>query len=244
MAKTKVAPQNRQQEAPVPASDKVLESPDALRGQLDRTEDFFRKNRAIVLGVALVVGLAIAGIAFWRYAQRQNEVEAQQYMFPAVYYYEADSLNKALNGDDINYGLLYIADEYGSTDAGNLAKFYIGSIYLKQGQYQQAIDALQDFQSDDLLLPARADALIGDAYMELENYAQAISAYKEAANYKPNDQFTPRYLMKLALAYEKNNQMGEAATTYARIINEYPQAAEVTEAKKYKELAELSQASN
>ena len=77
MAKTKVAPKNRQKEANIPASDKVLESPDALRGQLDRTEEFFRKNRVIVLGVAVLIGLVIAGIAFWNYAQRQNEVEAQ-----------------------------------------------------------------------------------------------------------------------------------------------------------------------
>jgi hypothetical protein len=42
-------------------------------------------------------------------------------MFQAVYYFEADSLDKALNGDGNNLGFLEIIDEYSVTDAANLA---------------------------------------------------------------------------------------------------------------------------
>ena len=42
-------------------------------------------------------------------------------MFQAVYYFEADSLDRGLNGDGNNLGFLDIIDEYGITDAANLS---------------------------------------------------------------------------------------------------------------------------
>jgi TolA-binding protein len=40
--------------------------------------------------------------------------------------------------------------------------------------------------------------------------------------------------MKLAVAQETNNNTAAAIQTYDRIINEYPNSAEITNAKKYK----------
>ena len=45
-------------------------------------------------------------------------------MFKAEEYYRMDSLQKALNGDGINWGFVRVIKEYGGTDAGNLARFY------------------------------------------------------------------------------------------------------------------------
>ncbi|MGB3619013.1 MAG: tetratricopeptide repeat protein [Catalinimonas sp.] len=220
----------------------VLESPEALRERLGRTDDFFRRHQKMVLAAAVVIALLIAGIAFYLYNQGQREEQAQEYIFPAVYYFEADSLNKALDGDGVNYGMVYIADEYGNTAAGNLASFYAGAIYLRQGEYQQAVDRLEDVDTDDLLVQARAYALLGDAYMELENYDAAISEYRKAANYRPNEAFTPGYLMKLGLAYEMAERPADAATAYGQIVDKYPQAQEVTIAKQYRATAEAAAA--
>jgi len=64
-------------------------------------------------------------------------------------YFEQDSLNKALNGDGQNPGFLDIIDEYSMTNASNLANYYTGLIFLKQGKYQDAINYLEKFDSDD-----------------------------------------------------------------------------------------------
>ena len=51
-----------------------------------------------------------------------------------------DDYEKALNGDGQGYpGFLKIADEYGSTDAGNLAELYAGLSYAQTGKYQEAV---------------------------------------------------------------------------------------------------------
>lgn len=71
--------------------------------------------------------------------------------------------------------------------------------------------------------------------MELKDVDNAITYYKKAADYKPNEQYTPSYLMKLALAYELSKNFGDAAKQYEKIIKDFPKASEVMDAKKYLE---------
>lgn len=212
----------------------VYENPDVLAERLAKTEEFVRTNRKYVFGLGGLIALVIAGVFIYNYYMaNQNEI-AQNEMFQAVYYFEADSLVKALNGDGNNFGFLDIIDEYKGTDAANLSHFYVGAAYLKQGNYDGAIIHLQKFSASDLLLQARAYSLIGDAYMELGNYSSAADAYAKAANYKPNEFFTPNYLMKAALAYERDGNYSAAVSSYDKIINQYAQATEFQSARKHK----------
>jgi TolA-binding protein len=80
----------------------------------------------------------------------------------------------------------------------------------------------------------RAYALTGDAYMEKNNTAEAVGFYKKAADYKPNEFFTPAYLMKLGLAQELNKDNQAAINTYDQIVTKYPNSAEAVNARKYK----------
>lgn len=211
-----------------------LENPDALEDRLDDMGDFFQRNRNIVLYVvAGLVGLLV-GYFGYRYYQNSQDETAQAELFPAVYKLEADSTKKSLNGDGRSPGLLSIADQYGSTKAGNLAELYAGIGLLKEGKYDDAIERLKDFSASDLLVQARAYALIGDAYMEKKNYDEAADYYRKAADYKPNKYFTPGYLMKLATAYEQAKQNDKAIDAYNEIIEKYAQSAEAVSAKKYK----------
>ena len=215
-----------------------LEDPDALAGQLERAEDFFQENRNVIIGV--VVGLVVLVGAFfgYRYYTSTQDEEAQNQLFQPVYQFEADSVKQALNGSGATPGLLSVADNYGSTNAGNLAEFYTGVALLKQGKYDEAIEHLKGFSSSDLLVQGRAYALIGDAYMEKKSVEEAIDYYKKAVDYKPNKYFTPGYMTKLAIAYEQAKQNDKAIETYNEIISTYAESADAVNAKKYKSLLE------
>lgn len=211
----------------------VIEDPDVLAG---KTEEFFnnKRNRNLVFGLGGVIALAIAGFMIYQiYIGNKND-EAQQEMFQAVYYFEADSLGRALNGDGVNYGFLQILENYSGTEAANLANFYTGATYLKLGDFQSAIRYLDKFSSSDYLLQARAYSLIGDAHLELENYQDAIDAYQDAVDYKPNAEFTPIYLKKLAIAYEEAGNFSAAAKSFQTIIKDYPTSSLIQDAKKHK----------
>ena len=111
----------------------------------------------------------------------------------------------------------------------------------EQGKFDEAITYLNDFSSSDLLIQARAYALIGDAYVETKDMANAISYYQKAADYKENEYFTPMYLMKLAQAQEANNDFAGAVTSYNKIVKNYPKAQELNDAKKRLARAEQMQ---
>ena len=227
MAKTKKSASQK-------SGNELLENPDALAEQLTKTEEFVEKNRNIIFGLGGFIALIVAGfIIFKYYTSTQNET-AQRELFQAVYYFEADSLGKALNGDGNSYGFIEIIDSYSLTDAANLAKYYAGATYIKLGDPESAIRYLSDFSADDYLVQSRAYALIGDAHVSLDQYSDAISFYNKAINHYPNKEFTPIYLMKAAITYEENGQIDEALEAWTTITEEYFEAAEYQEAVKHK----------
>jgi predicted negative regulator of RcsB-dependent stress response len=211
----------------------IIESPEVLAGEISKAEVFFLKNSKVLAGLGGAILLAVVAFAGYRYYIDQQEVTAQTALANVVYDFEADSLQKALNGSGGNEGLLAIADGYKGTDASNLANFYAGVSLLKEGKFDEAISRLNAFSSSDLILNGRAKSLVGDAYMEKGQPAEAVSFYKKAADANKNEYFTPVYLMKLALAQEGAKQTSDAIGTYKRVIDEFPLSSEVVNAKKY-----------
>lgn len=223
----------------------LLENPEKVTTEkISRAEAFIEQNRKLVSYIGGVIGvLILLGYFGYTYYQDQSE-EAQVEMFPAQFYFEKDSFDLALNGDGASLGFLYVAENYGWTKAGNLANFYAGVCYMQKGQYEDAIDYLNAFSSDDWILQARAYSLIGDAHMEMDQPGPAIDHYRKAVNHEPNKAFTPRYMMKLGLAYEKSGNWSNAAGVYDNLIKDYPNATEIQDAKKFKARAEVEAGRN
>jgi len=210
---------------------------------LGKTERFIEKNQkiiSIVIGAAIVIVLGI--FAFQKLYIAPREKAAQSQLFMAQKYFEMDSLNMALNGDAKNPGFLSIIDDYSMTKASNLAKYYAGIIYLKQGKFQDAIDYLNKFKSDDEFVGPMAKGGIGDAYLELGQKDKAVEYYLEAANLKVNDLTTPLYLMRAAFTYEDLGKFDKALEMYEKIQKEHNRSAEARDIEKYIEIAKAKMA--
>lgn len=212
----------------------MLENPEIIAEKVEGVEHWIERNPKIVVGFLGAIVLLVGSYFGFRYFVDSQNQQAQSEMFQAVRYFEADSLNLAMKGDGNNLGFEQIIEDYSLTEAANLANFYAGAICLKQGKFQLAIYYLEDFSSNDILVQARAFSLRGDAHMELKEYEEAAKYYSKAANHKPNKFFTPGYLMKEALAYEKLNQNEKAIKAYERIINEFWDSSEYQNARKLK----------
>ena len=203
-----------------------IENTDAINETLSKSEEFINNNKNKIFTVLGVIVFLLLGFSIFSYIKSNQNNTAQEEMFQAVYYFEKDSLVQALNGDGNNYGFLEIIDEYGLSDAANLSKFYAGASYLKLGNYENAINYLDEFSSSDLLIQARAYSLIGDAYVEIGDYDNAIYYFKKASNENPNEFFTPSYLLKLAIVYEETGDLESALDTYEEIIEEFKNSPE------------------
>jgi TolA-binding protein len=212
----------------------LLENPEVLAEQIGRGETFLKQNTKVLGGVLAAAVILIGGILFFQINNQNQNDKAQTEMFQAVYFFEQDSVDFALNGDGINKGLLKIAEDYPRTDAANLAHFYIGSIYLSQKNFQGALTQLEDFSSDDYLVQSKAYSLIGDAHLELGNNDKAISSYTKAARTNENKYTTPKYLAKLAVAQEESGKIADAIATYGEIEDKYYESFEYAAARKHK----------
>lgn len=213
---------------------KQVDNLQELESALTKTEQFIEDNSKIISYVVGGIILVVAAyLGFNKFYLQPKEAEANSQMFMAENYFEKDSFNLAINGDGNYLGFLDIIDDYGMTKAANRAKYYTGISYLHLGQYEDAIDYLDGFKTDDLLLgPVKAGAK-GDAYLELGNQDEALSFYKKAYQMTDNELTTPIYMMKAANLLESMDELQQAVDLYQDIKAKYPDSTEATEADRY-----------
>lgn len=205
-----------------------------LESALTKTERFIEDNQNmityIVGGIILVV---ILFLGFSKFYLQPKEDEALSQMFMAENYFEKDSFNLAINGDGNYLGFLDIIDDYGITKSANRAKYYTGISYLHLGQYEDALDYLKDFKTEDLLLAPIVAGAQGDALLELGETDDALKQYKKAYSVSDNELTTPVYMMKAASLLESMDELEEALALYEEIKIKYPTSTEGTNIEKF-----------
>jgi len=206
----------------------------SVENALSRTEQYIEENQKslsiIILAIVVVVGGYLSYKKF--YLEPENR-EAQSAMYIAEQYFEKDSFNLALNGDGANFGFLDIIDEYSITKAANLARYYAGISYLRTGQYEEAIENLEKFDTEDIMIATVALGAIGDCYVELKDDEKAASFYMKAGLRKKNAFTSPIFLKKAALVFEELKKYDKAMKAYETIKKDYPLSEEGKVIEKY-----------
>lgn len=200
---------------------------------LSTTEQFIEDNQSMLSIIALALMIIVGG--YWGLKKLYFlplEKEAENSIYAAQNYFEKDSFNLALHGDGNNLGFLDIMDEYGSTKPGELANYYTGICYLNLGDYDQAIEYLSSFSTDDELVSATANGALGDANLELGNKEKAVKYYKEASEVD-NEVIAPTFLIKLGLLYEDMGNKEEAVKAYSKLKHDYKKSSEARQVDKY-----------
>lgn len=196
--------------------------------------DFISNNQNLLLVIGGIVLLVVVGIIYMISSRKQANQQANSDMFNAIYYFEEDSLNKALNGDGINYSLLDIVDEYGSSDAGDVARYYAGVAYLKQGQIDDGVAELEAISAGNNSLGMATYIALGFAYEDMGDPAKAASYFEKAARTPAeNEQTTPMFLLNAGINYEADGNISKARSLYQEIKDEYPSSSEGGQIDKY-----------
>ncbi len=201
-----------------------------------KSEQWVARNQNYIIGVIGVVAVAILGyLAYVQFVQNPKEQSAANEMFyPQQYFAQAvnstaaqDSLyNLALNGAEGKYGFLDIIDEYNGTKAANLARYSAGMAYLNLQQYQDAIDHLEKFSSDDVVLGSLAKGGIGDAFVQLGQPEEALSYYEQAFDHNANNYTTPKFLYKAGITALDLGQKEKALGYFQRIKDSFSESDE------------------
>ncbi len=184
------------------------------------------KSLTFILGGILV--LIVLYIGYQQFYLGPRAKTAAEQIYRAQQYATIDSLQKrAIEGDGSFPGFKEIASEYSNTKSANIANAYLGGLYLRQGQYEEAIKALEKYSdTGSEILDPLVSGLLGDAYSELKDYKKAASYYKSAADKNKNSFTTPLMLKKLGLVCEVQQDYKQALTAYEKIKSEYPESHE------------------
>lgn len=215
-----------------------------------KTEQWVAANQNLILGIIGGIAIVVLGfLGYQEYIQKPKAEKAINEMAGAMDYWEqaltatdADSLyTLSLNGGGGQYGFLDIIDKYGSTDAGNLARYYAGIAYLNKGEYQNAIDHLDKFKSDDPVIGPNATSAIGDAFNALDQKAEALEYYSKAAAMADNEYSTPKNLLKAARMAIDLGKAGDALGYLTQIKDGFSNSPEAAAADLYIGMAESMQ---
>ena len=203
---------------------------------VERAKNFWDQyGRIIMIASAAIIILGGGYLIYKNFIKAPQERKALESIFKAEEYFRMDSLRLALNGDGMNPGFERIISQYGGTKAGNLARFYAGSAYLKLGDFNKAVKYLGDFETESKQIQARAYKLLGDAYAEQGKYKEALSNYKKAAHEFEEDQVNSSEALFMAayLADRVLNDKQQAIDLYKELKKKYPQTQYGFEADKY-----------
>lgn len=194
----------------------------------ESAQSFFEKNQMTIIGVVAGLAILIGGYFIYKYLIKDPaEKQAMHALYKAESQFAQDSFAVALDNPGDGYeGFLDIISNYGSTKAGNLAKYYAGVSYLNLGKFEEAVDYLDDFSPAGKISPIMKYGAMGDAQSELGNLDKALNNYKTAAFNYNNDYLSPYYLMKYGMLSEKQGNKAEAAKAYAKIKSDYPNSTQ------------------
>ncbi len=201
--------------------------------QVNKTTAFFEKyKKAIIACVVAVIAIVVCGVLVNNYYLEPREDEASTEIAKSQELFDAQQYDKALAG------FQKVANEYGSTDAGNLAQLYIGLCQANLGKWQEAVNALESFSGkDDQMISPAAEGALGNAYANLKQFDKAVEHLKKAAEKADNNSLSPTFLIQAGEILESEGKKDEALKLYQEVKEKYFQSMQYQSIDKYIERA-------
>jgi len=203
---------------------------------LSKKEAFFLKHKkTIIISVIAIVAIIAGYILYDSEFATPREDHASTILAKGQQYFSDQEMEKALNGDSADYkGFLYIAKEYSSTKAGNLANLYAGLCYAQLEKWQECADYLEKYDNaDDMMIGPSAMAALGNAYAHLNQLDKAVNCLKKAADMADNNSISPTFLIQAGEILESQGKADEALKLYEKVKNTYYNSMQYQEIDKY-----------
>jgi tetratricopeptide (TPR) repeat protein len=208
----------------------------------NKQEAFFLKFRKqILIAVAALIIVVGGWAAYSNLIAGPREEKASTALAKAQEMFGQGEFQKALNGDKTTEGFLAVAENYGGTDAANLARAYAGLCYANMAKWKEAVTYLEDFSArEDMMISPAVTGALANAYANTGDIDKAISTFKKAADMadskaedEVNNSLSPTYLISAARLLESQNKKSEALEIYKEVKEKYVNSASSQDIDKY-----------
>jgi predicted negative regulator of RcsB-dependent stress response len=191
---------------------------------LNKSEAFFLKYKKAIIAAVVAIVVIIGGAVLYKtYISEPNEQKASTAIAKGQDYFAQGLFQQALAGDSAGFkGFAKLADEYSSTDAGNLANLYAGLCNAQLGKWDEAAKYLEKYDgADDQMISPVAEGALGNVYAHLNQLDKAVSHLKKAAEKADNNSLSPTFLVQAGEILESQGKADEALKLYKQVKEKY-----------------------
>ncbi|MDE6039990.1 MAG: CDC27 family protein [Muribaculaceae bacterium] len=188
-----------------------------------------RANKKTILGLSIAAFAIVIIALVWLLVAQSGERKADELIAKADLE-QNDSI--AMN--------LYAEAAKAGYKSGNRAEAELGIRLYRQGKYEEALKHLKDADLNGSIAPAGVYSLMGDCYVNLDQYDKALDCYQDAiSKADKNPELVPLFLIKEANIYHAQQKYAAEAKCYKTILEDYPTYAATTrtDLRKYYERA-------
>jgi TolA-binding protein len=182
----------------------------------------------------------VAGTWWYISRQKTNNETASAKLGSVFSYVDNNQYQIAIDGipERKITGLKSIVDEYGGTDAGNTARFYLANAYFQLGKYDEALNHFEDFSPKESYLAVSRLAGIAGCYEAKGEYENAAENFEKASVSYPKDVDAAENMNNAANNFMLAGKNERALDLFKKLKKEYPTTQFARDADRY--IARLS----
>jgi len=180
-----------------------------------------KNMRSILMWSSIVIAAIVLGVLLYIFVYREPAIKKGDEAIA-----QADRVAFFENDDSTALAMYEtVAAEHGF-NAGNRATLEAAIRYYAKGDYQKALDYVEDYDATDNVVGALAYGLKGDCLVNLDKFDDAIKAFNKAISRSDNNpQLIPYFMNKKAVILSAQKKYDEAAGIYSEIEKKYPSYA-------------------
>lgn len=198
-----------------------------VNDSLAKSEAFVIKYKKQIITALIAIVVVVGGTFAYIYGYSKPREDKAQELLGVVMqrYIMTQDFEHALKGEGKTLGLEKIVNKYGSTDAGNIAKYEAGVLNYQLGKTKEAIKYLEDFDTKgDATVSAQALFALANCYAANKDLDKAVDTFKKAAKTTDIPSLCSEYLLQAGIILENQKKNDEALKLYQEIKKNYPTA--------------------
>ena len=210
-----------------------------LSTYVQATTFYYENKKYVSYGLTALI-VIIIGVVIFVNNRRANDEKASIELGKVFSIYDAGSTDAnqykiAINGQPERniMGLKSIVENYGGSEAGELARLYLANAYRYTGQYDEAVKQYESFSGGSNLIKASVHAGLAATYEAKNEYGKAAAEFERAASMSSAPYIIPEYLNAAARSYGLAGEKEKAVTLFKRLKKEYPTSTYAREADRY-----------
>jgi tetratricopeptide (TPR) repeat protein len=191
------------------------------------------KNRVYIIAASILAVVAIV-FFYFNYKSKNNETAGLE-LSKVKTVYSSGQFQQAINGDSLgnSRGLLYIVDNYGSSENGQIAKVMLANCYYSLRDFDKAEKYYKDYSGSNDIYKAASLAGIASVYEAKNDFANAANYYMKASRQSKLVANNDEYVFYAIKNYSLSNETDNLKKTIKELKKDYPKSKYLAQINRY-----------